>query len=76
MKNSLKSQIFEVISNICMCPHFPNLDRLLKVFETAMLVTDRKWYVVAKIECQCHLSMPELDNVHFCYVIVEKPRKC
>ena len=37
--------------------------------------TVSKWTVVAKVDCQCHLSMPEMDNVHSCYVIVDKAKK-
>ena len=37
--------------------------------------TVSKWSMVAKIDCQCHLSMPEMDIVHSCYVIVDKAKK-
>ena len=37
--------------------------------------TVSKWCVVAKIDCQCHISMPEMDNVKSCYIIVNKARK-
>ena len=31
--------------------------------------------MVAKVDCQCHIYVPEINSVHFCYAQVDHARK-